>query len=843
MAFRKVQYFADAESVVLAGTITGMFKSARVQREDRWTGFFCRPLNADPGDSRYSGIRFSGHTALALKKGDVVEIYGKPRRDPKTGDLDFMYWDIVDVRRVLSDKQVVSALIRSSSGLSASAADAVQAYFGKCSVFALSYLSPSNKYVRELLSDGSVTAEDFVSMCSNARSSMVSVALKNAFPSVAATSVFSGLCQLLSRYPGDVDSFIDEVKRAPYALLGKAADLNMRFKFETVDKMAIRDCGVALDDPVRVGLCVERAFRKVCLDAGHVCWDVSDSGCLGALVAASARILGLPSFSATDLYAAVTAPGGGFFLSEYAGRTYLYSGSSHAQETRAANALLDAVNRPSLFADLVADKTTLRRVNSLVCDYYVNFVGSDAPVEAYAFVQRAIRSRVSVLTGGPGSGKTTAVKCLIYVLRELLGGKDPRSTPVLTAPTGMAAKRLQDSVNSAEFLKDVIPASTAAYWVCYLRSVFRLVDESSSDERADSILKPLREALENRLLVVDEVSMMDTEWSCEFFDYMLSRFHCQVVFIGDRDQLPSVSYGEIFEHLCMLEPDVPITTLVGSNRVAKDKHVLLENFERVNSGHVMASLDWSEPSVFDRHWSLDDEASARSLVEEYASIVGGFYPADAIPDVHVLTPVHGGALGTYALNRALQDVVNPKTGDEAEANSSSRGDEIPGVTFGPAGDKRAYRVGDDVVLTKKVDELTNGERGVIDCVDLVWSDELSACVDYVVVEFLDVQSPAGGNLRKRFTFEDFSHSFLPAYATTIHKAQGMEYDVVLMACPQAFSTPGFGVRNLPFTAMTRAKSRVSFYGREHALDAAILTKRQLRCSLLAHRVRGLVRER
>lgn len=830
----RVSCFFGFRFVVLAGTISGMFKSARVPRADRWTGFFCRPLGWDGADPRYADLRFSGHTTLALRRGDVVEIVAKYRdraRDPKC-------LDIVDVRRVLPRASIWAA-IRGRSGLvDAADVSAAMDYFGPCAAFALAYLSFADGDVADFVS--SVGAPALTQMRVNCEASFPTAALRAAFPSAAGTSVMTGMRLYVARgldadvAAGDTRSLVqllvERVRANPYWLteMGEAVDL--RFRFEAVDRVATADCGVALTDPARLRVCAGVAFREVCLSQGHACWDVSDPACVAALVAATARVARVPGLSAIDLYDVVTAPDSGFALSECGGRRYLYSAESLREEAAAAAALRAAVSGPGLFDDVVADRARVAAVNGLVCQYYVTEVGQDAPAEVYAFVHRAIRSRVSVLTGGPGSGKTTAVRCLIYVLRELLGDADPRATPVLTAPTGMAAKRLRDAVSAGGY--DVW-ASTAAYWVCRVRGALRFAGEGSDDA-----LSELRAALDGRVLVVDETSMMDLAWSSDFLTYFLSTFGCAAVFIGDRDQLPSVGYGEVFEHLCMLEPDVPVTTLVGSNRVAKDRHVLLDNFARVNAGHVMAAMDWSEPDVFSRHWFSGpsaDEDAARALVDAYrAEIAAGRDPAS----VRVLTPVHNGALGTFALNRAAQDIINPATGTVASSRSSVAGDEIPGASFGPRDARRAFRVGDRVVLTRNEDDLANGECGVVESFDERWSDEAGCAVGYVRVTFADVSVEPS----RDFPVSALERDFLPAYATTIHKAQGMEYDVVLMACPQAFARPGFGVRNLPFTAMTRARLRVALFGREGAVDAAVVSRRRLRCSLLAHRVRGMVTE-
>lgn len=833
---RRVSCFFGDSVVVLAGTISGMFKSARVPRADRWTGFFCRPLGWDGVDPRYADLRFSGHTTLALRRGDEVEIVARYRdraRDPKC-------LDIVDVRRVLPRSSIRSAVRGRTGSVDSGYVSAALDYFGPCAAFALAHLSVSDPAVADFMVSTGIPASTVTLMRVNCEASFPTAALRAAFPSAVGTNVMTGMCLYVSRgldadaAAGDrrspVQRLVERVRADPYWLLSVAERVDMRFRFDAVDRVATVDCGVPLSDPARLRVCAALAFREVCLGQGHACWDVSDPACVAALTTATARAARVPGFSATDLYNLVTAPGSGFALSECGGRRYLYSAESWREEVAAAAALRAAISGPGPLADVAADRARMSVVNGLVCQYYVTRVGQDAPAEAYAFVHRAIRSRVSVLTGGPGSGKTTAVRCLIYVLRELLGDSDPRATPVLTAPTGMAAKRLRDAVSAGGY---DVAASTAAYWVCRVRGAL----ESAGDDSARQ-LSELRAALDGRVLVVDETSMMDLPWSSDFLTYFLSTFHCAAVFIGDRDQLPSVGYGEVFEHLCMLEPDVPVTTLVGSNRVAKDRHVLLDNFERVNSGHVMASLDWSEPDVFSRSWFSGpsaDEDAARELVAEYRREVGSGTPPAA---VRILTPVHNGALGTFALNRAAQDVVNPASGAVATSSSAAAGDEIPGASFGPREARRAFRVGDRVVLTRNVDDLANGECGVVELFDERWSDEAGGAVGYVRVTFEDVSVEPS----REFPVSAFERDFLPAYATTIHKAQGMEYDVVLMACPQAFARPGFGVRNLPFTAMTRARARVALFGREGAVDAAVLSRRRLRCSLLAHRVRGLVRD-
>ena len=130
-----------------------MFKSARVPREDKWTGFFCRPVGADSFDSQYDDLRFSGHTSLVLRKGDAVEIYARPHVDARTRKRDYKYWDIVDIRRTVSSS-TIRAAVRGRSG-AVGTDDSLMPYrfFGSCSVFALAYLPAENVHVREFMTE------------------------------------------------------------------------------------------------------------------------------------------------------------------------------------------------------------------------------------------------------------------------------------------------------------------------------------------------------------------------------------------------------------------------------------------------------------------------------------------------------------------------------------------------------------------------------------------------------------------------------------------------------------------------------------------------------------------
>ncbi len=400
-----------------------------------------------------------------------------------------------------------------------------------------------------------------------------------------------------------------------------------------------------------------------------------------------------------------------------------------------------------------------------------------APTQRAA-VETSLRSRVAVITGGPGVGKTTLVNALLRIL------KARNVKCALCAPTGRAAKRLAESTGHAA------------------KTIHRLleIDPSSGAFRRDR-----RRPLDCGLLVVDESSMVDVELMAALLQALPAEG--SLLLIGDADQLPSVGPGQILRDL-IDSGAIPVARLREIFRQA-DNSRIVRNAHRVNQGflpELQSAKD--QPSDFYFVPAEDAEDGLRKVVEIVAGRIGRRFGLDPISDVQVLSPMNRGPLGVRTLNVTLQAVLNPAP--ESAAVEVER--------FG-----WTYRTGDKVMQTENDydKDVFNGDLGRILALD-PGAEQMTIAFDGRPVQY---------------RFSDLDRLML-AYAVTVHKSQGSEYPAVVVP----ISTHHYVMlrRNLLYTAITRGRQLVVIVGQKWALQKAVEEASDLRrCSTLRERLSTL----
>jgi exodeoxyribonuclease V alpha subunit len=414
-----------------------------------------------------------------------------------------------------------------------------------------------------------------------------------------------------------------------------------------------------------------------------------------------------------------------------------------------------------------------------------------APAQAEA-VRTALTSRVTVLTGGPGTGKTTTVRALLRLLQA------KRGTYLLASPTGKAAKRLAEATGA--------PAKT----------LHRLLGVGFGGRIAHDADHPL----DADLIVVDEASMLDELLANTLVKAVPSGAH--LLFVGDVDQLPSVGPGNVLADLIASE-QVAVVRLEVIFRQAAESGIIV-NAHRILHGERPELRQYADF----RFVAADDPDQAVEAIRDLVAR-GGLGPAARVQqtrtsqpppipgpqplapgsrDVQVLTPMRVGRLGSTNLNEVLQAAVNPPAPEKAER------------AFGG----RVFRVGDRVICVKNdyKRETFNGDGGVVQAVDPN-AQQVEVLLDdgrVVSYDFADLDE------------------LLHAYALSVHRAQGSEYDVVVLA----LHTQHYVMlqRNLLYTAVSRARRLVVIVGNPRALAIAIQNdRRAVRYSGLAARLRGL----
>lgn len=400
----------------------------------------------------------------------------------------------------------------------------------------------------------------------------------------------------------------------------------------------------------------------------------------------------------------------------------------------------------------------------------------------------AAQSGVAVITGGPGTGKTTIINALIKIF-ERNGFKTE-----ICAPTGKAAKRMTETSGHT--------AST----------VHRLLEYYYSEAEDMMFFGRNREnPLDCQALIVDEASMMDLKLTEALLNAL--KPETRVIFAGDSDQLPSVGAGNVLRDI--IESQLVHTVKLREIFRQAGESMIVINAHRINAGeYPYINVKDKDFFFMERH----REENMESLITELASgRLSSYYKGlNSMNDIQILTPVRKGTLGTGNLNAKLQQALNPPADDKQE---KSHGD-------------RTFREGDKVMQIKNNYEMSwhtddgnqgqgifNGDTGVIEVV-MNSSKKMEICFD--------------GDKHVVYDFADLDQLEL-AYAITVHKSQGNEFPVVIM--PVSWFPPVLATRNLLYTAITRGKKLVVLVGSPERMKAMIDNNRiKLRYSGLAARL-------
>jgi len=387
----------------------------------------------------------------------------------------------------------------------------------------------------------------------------------------------------------------------------------------------------------------------------------------------------------------------------------------------------------------------------------------------------SVENKVVVITGGPGTGKTTIINAIIKIFSRL------KLKIMLAAPTGRAAKRMSE---------------TTGYEA---RTIHRLLEFSF---QKGGFQKNDKKPLDCDLLIVDEASMIDTI----LMHHMLKAVPPRATFIlvGDVNQLPSVGAGSILNDI-IESGSVSVVKLNEIFRQAKGSRIIV-NAHKINDG-IIPSFKTPAPSDCANDFYFIQQEDPEKVLEIILELTRERIPRrfnfDPVEDIQVLTPMHRGVAGAGNLNKKLQEALNPGE------NIIIRGD-------------RGFRVNDKVMQIKNNydKEVFNGDIGKI---AKIIADEQTLVIFFdgreVVYEFAELDE------------------IVLAYAVSIHKSQGSEYPVVVI--PILIQHYMLLQRNLIYTAVTRGRSLVVMVGTRKALAIGIKNnKTQKRYTYLKHRLRS-----
>ena len=406
-------------------------------------------------------------------------------------------------------------------------------------------------------------------------------------------------------------------------------------------------------------------------------------------------------------------------------------------------------------------------------------------------IQTALMSPILILTGGPGTGKTTVIKGIVELFAELHGcSLDPKDYKkeepfpfLLTAPTGRAAKRMTESTG--------LPAVT----------IHRLLGWNGSEGFDHDEENPL----EGKILIVDETSMVDIWLANRLFKALPE--HIQVILVGDEDQLPSVGPGQVLKDLLQSEV-IPTVRLTDIYRQAEGSSII-ELAHEIKKGKLSSSISDQQK---DRSFIRCNTGQMADVIEKIVlnAKKKGYSPHD----IQVLAPMYKGPAGIDRLNEVLQEILN--------GNPDGSRKEL---TFG---DKK-YRVGDKVLqlVNQPESHVYNGDMGEV--VAVFYAKENTEKEDMVVVSF--------DGIEVTYTRQDLNQITL-AYCCSIHKSQGSEFPIVILPIVKSYYR--MLRRNLIYTAITRSKQFLIICGEEEALRIGVeRAEEQTRQTTLAEKLKNI----
>ncbi len=365
---------------------------------------------------------------------------------------------------------------------------------------------------------------------------------------------------------------------------------------------------------------------------------------------------------------------------------------------------------------------------------------------------------VAVITGGPGTGKTTSINCIIRLMRNM--GKVE-----LCAPTGRAAKRMSEATG------------------CEARTIHRLLEYGGEGQ---GFARDEDNPIDAKVVIVDEMSMVDIF----LMRSLLRALHpgTRLVLVGDADQLPSVGAGNVLRDMIAAEV-VPVVRLTEIFRQAEQSMIVV-NAHKINHG------EYPVLRVKDTDFFIERKEAFPQAVQTVIGLVRDRLPkylsVDSLRGIQVMAPMKRGDLGVFALNKALQEALNPAKPDKPELN---RGDTI-------------FRLGDKVMQIRNdydIEWTNAGKEGTgVFNGDIGYVVELDRRESLMMVEFDD---------GRRAVYDSSMLDELElAYCMSVHKSQGSEFEAVVL--PLMSGPPMLMTRNLLYTAVTRAKKLVVIVGRE-----------------------------
>ena len=537
---------------------------------------------------------------------------------------------------------------------------------------------------------------------------------------------------------------VEMIKKNPYIL----ADMVDGIAFKTADTIAF-NMGIARNSIDRIKAGVKHILRDAAFTSGHVFLPKT------VLIEHSVYTLKVEE---SEVEAAISElmVSKDIFLDNIDGIDAYYLYEYYEAEYYISRRLIALVNSEQKFTmnEAEAEKAI---------DEYEAESDIHLATEQRSAVFTALVSGCMVLTGGPGTGKTTTINTIIKLLEDL------KLSIALAAPTGRAAKRMSQITG------------------CEAKTIHRLLGVQRASDGYNVFTHNEENPLSADVIILDEVSMIDITLMSAFLKAV--KRGARVIFSGDADQLPSVGPGNII-HDMIESKTIPVIQLNQIFRQAEESLIIV-NAHRINHGELPELKDHESDFFFLKRRT--PEESAYTVADLFKNRLPKSYGVEPLSSIQIISPTKKGLAGTVALNKLLQSHINPY--DEQR----------PQYAYG----NTIFRVGDKIMQTKNNYDLPytreNGEDGMgIFNGDMGIIEAIFARDKLMVIVFDE-------DKRVEYPFTNLDELDL-AYAITVHKSQGSEFPIVVM--PVCSFTPMLMSRNLFYTAVTRAKDMVVLVGSE-----------------------------
>jgi len=550
------------------------------------------------------------------------------------------------------------------------------------------------------------------------------------------------------------------MKSNPYRLVDEVSGIG----FKTADRIAAA-IGIPHDSPFRLESGIKYVLNEAAASAGHVYLPMQ------LLCEHAQRLLGADE-SLIDISLRSLIINRHLITVPMEDITAVYLPAMYEAESDVARRMVEMIHA----AEQYDYPDVEERIARYEAEENVELCG-----EQREAVMAAVSGGLTVITGGPGTGKTTGIKCIISLMSRM-------GEVLLTAPTGRAAKRMSEATG------------------CPAKTIHRLLEFSGEE---GSFARDEDNPLKAEMVIIDEMSMVDI-----FLMKSLLRAlkpGTRLVMVGDADQLPSVGAGNVLGDL--IDSGVlPVVRLTEIFRQAGES-MIVRNAHRINHGEPPVMNGKGTDFFIERKETI--QSASDTLVQLVSRRLPAYMNLDPMRDIQVLSPTKKGDVGVWQLNKLLQDSLNPKR---------------PGVHERVRGDT-VFRVGDKVMQTRNDYQMEwsrgieaglgvfNGDMGFITGIDpeehtveVTFDDDRVAEYDDTVLDDLEL-----------------------AYCISVHKSQGSEFPAVVL--PVWNWPPMLMTRNLLYTAVTRAKKLVVLVGKEDCARRMVANNRiAMRFSALSKRL-------